>query len=90
MNTCDSHYQLCLRLNEIQAQLYKLGFVYSQSLSGLQVMINQTQHRLSVIKGYLVLDASGNQIDIHFRTFSNLQVEITSNIDMTGLTLYLF
>ena len=90
MNTCTFEYQVACRLNELQDQIYKLGFVYKQELSGFQVIIQQIKHTLIIIRGYLVVDSAGNEVEIHFKLLSSFGVEITSNIDMTGLTIYLF
>lgn len=87
MNGCND--PILNRLNELQQQLYKLGFAYKQNLFGLYTMIQPSQHCLQAIRAYLVLDSNGNEVEVHVRIFLNLQVEVTSNIDMTGLTIYL-
>jgi hypothetical protein len=78
------------RVNELQEQFYKCGAVYRSPVSGLQFIVRPDQHKILLIRGYLLLDKDGNSVYIHLRIFPNQMVEIDSNVDMTGLTLYLF
>jgi hypothetical protein len=82
--------ELIERINDLQKQIYKSAYAYKQQMSGLQVIIRPDQHKILLIRGYLLLDSQGNSVYVHFRVFPNQMVEIDSNSDMTGLTLYLF
>lgn len=89
-NNCNDCCGLTQRVNELQAQLYQLLYAYKQPVSGYDVIIRPDQHKILLVRGYLLLDSQGDSIEIHFKVYSNQMVEITSNIDMTGLTLYLY
>lgn len=78
------------RINELQKQLYQITYQYKVALSGLIFTVQQYVHKINNIRGSLVLDSDGNEVFVHIRILSDQSVEVTSNIDMTGLTLYLF
>jgi hypothetical protein len=78
------------RINELQKQLYQITYQYKAPLYGYTTTIYQYNHKISSIRGTLVLDQDGNQVFISIKILSDQSVQCTSNIDMTNLTLYLF
>ena len=64
--------------------------VYKYPLSGTLVLIPATKHKLCSITGFFVYDSIGNSVTVGFRKNSDLSVQVSSNTDMAGLTIFLF
>jgi uncharacterized protein YccT (UPF0319 family) len=89
MNSAE-YCSIITRINELSQLIYQTTYQYHQALTGTLVNIQQYTHKIKSIKAFYVLDADGNEVTVHIKILSDESVQVTSNVDMTGLTLYLF
>jgi hypothetical protein len=74
------------RLNSIDKQLT----VYKITLSGYSFFIPANNHNIPIVKGYLVLDPTGEEVEIEFKLFSDQSIQLTSNVLLDGHILILY
>lgn len=80
--------ELTRKVYQLEQQLYKTG--YKKALSGTNVLIPANIHKLTKLNGYIVLDGAGKEVSVVYNQDSKLNVRITSNVSMSGLTLTLY
>ncbi len=89
-NDCDIRKEL-LRVKIYLGKLEeRLGKTYSLGLYNTYVLIPYKEHKIDGVKGYLVLDNLGNEVQVTIKILSNKGVEIFSNVNMNNLTITLF
>lgn len=77
------------KIDAIQKQLYKS--TYSTKLpEGLVAFIPPYKHNLTQIKGYIVFNPEGEEIEVSFKILSDKSVQIESNISLLSCKLILF
>lgn len=64
--------------------------VYNTTLSGFSVYIPFYVHKISLIKGYQVVDPFGQEVEILFTRKPEKAIQIDSNIALDGHHLIMF
>lgn len=88
MGCCDNK-ELERKIWELTGIVYNPG--YKTILSGLTKFIPQGTHKLNFIRGKFVYKTiTGEEVKVKMKIFPDKSIEISSNLEMSPLTLILF